>query len=127
MSWIKHAFAVDPPGPAEPDDVQREVVDRLCREVVRKGMTTPALAFLEMSRPLNNVGSMTLHYFKPIVSAIFDTKHYDAFARFLEHRGSIEYICRRIEAVEEERDQRRRAAKAKPKPKHKTDEPPTLE
>ena len=43
MNWLKHAFAVDPPGPAEPTDAQRVPVDKICREIVPRHMTTPAL------------------------------------------------------------------------------------
>ena len=100
MHWLKQAFAVDPPGPAEPTDAQRQVVERLCREVVRRHLTTPALLFLEMSRPLNNVGAHLLHFFSPLLSVFTDTTHVREFARFLERRGSIDYFCRRIEDLE---------------------------
>ena len=36
MQWLKHAFAVDPPGPAEPTDEQRLAIDRVVEEVVRR-------------------------------------------------------------------------------------------
>lgn len=102
MKWLKHAFAVDPPGPAEPTPAQRDAVEKVCREVVRRHLTTPALIFLEMSRPLNYIGSQTLHFFQPMISALTDSAAPGHFAEFLEHRGSIEYICRRIEALEAE-------------------------
>ena len=60
VKWWKHAFAVEPPGVAEPNDVQRGVVEKLCLEVTRRGMTTPALLMLEMSRPLNYVSAQFL-------------------------------------------------------------------
>lgn len=102
MKWLKHAFAVDPPGPAEPSPEQKAAVDTICREIVRRHMSTPALVFLEMSRPLNYVGSQTMHFFQPLVSVLTDSTGPRHFAEFLEHRGSIEYICRRIEDLEAE-------------------------
>jgi len=99
MQWLKHAFAVDPPGPAEPTEAQRAVVDGVCRKVVERGMTTPALLVLEMSRPLNYVGAQSLHFFAPIVSALTDARGHRHFAEFLERRGSVEYLCRRIEQL----------------------------
>ena len=45
MNWIRHAFALDPPGPAEPTEAERPIVDRLCREVVRRRLTVPATRF----------------------------------------------------------------------------------
>lgn len=100
MRWLKHAFAVDPPGPAEPNDKQRVAVERVCHEIVRRHLTTPALMFLEMSRPLNYVGAQALHFFSPFISAVTDAEGHKHFASFLEQRGAIEYICRRIEELE---------------------------
>ena len=102
MQWLKHAFAVDPQGPVEPTEQQRTVVDRVCREVVRRGMVTPALMFLEVSRPLNYLGSQAMHFFAPIVSMATDVEGYEQFAAFLEQRGSIDYLWRRIEELEAE-------------------------
>lgn len=103
---MKNAFAVDASGPAEPTQDQREVVDRICKEAARRRLTTPALLFLEMSRPLNYLGSQVLHFFQPMVSAVVDARGYEQFAGFLEHRGSIEYICQRLEHFEHERLER---------------------
>jgi len=102
VSWLKHAFAVEPQRPAEPSDAQRAIVDRVCREVVRRRMTTPALMFLEMGRPLNYLGAQAMHFFAPVVTALVDNDGYRQFALFLEHRGSIDYICRRMETLEAE-------------------------
>ena len=116
MSWqslkqkLSHAFAVDPPGPAEPDEAQRAVVERLCREVVRRRLTTPAIAFLHMSQPLNFIASQAMHFFMPILSSVTDTQGVQHFAGFLEQRGSVEYICRRLEALEDEATSRERHA-----------------
>lgn len=102
MRWLKHAFAVDPPGPAEPTPEQSEVVDAVCRQIVKRHLTTPALLFLEMSRPLNYLGSQVLHFFAPFLAVVSRGGGHRHFAAFLEHRGSIDYLCRRIEELEAE-------------------------
>lgn len=102
MQWLKNAFAVDPPGPAEPTPDQAKAVHKICDEIARRRMTTPALLFLEMSRPLNFLGSQVMHFFNPFIGVFVDTGGYDHFASFLERRGSIDYICRRLEALEDE-------------------------
>ena len=107
MGWLKHAFSVDK-GLPEPSPLQAKVVDDLCTWIVRKGYTTPALMAIEMSRPLNYVGAHTIHFFMPIVRILFDAEGLDAFAKFLEHRGSLEYIVQRIETIEGERTGDRR-------------------
>lgn len=100
MDWLKHAFAVDPPGPAVPSEAQRIVVDRLCREVVRRGLTTPAHLALEMGRPLNYVTAQTLQFFQPLVTVLADPAAYGELTSFLEQRGSLEYIGSRLDAIE---------------------------
>jgi hypothetical protein len=97
MNWFRQAFALDPPGPLAPTDEEREVVERLCRILVRRRMQVPALAFLEMSRPLNRVAAQALYFFQPVASLALTGDDYNRFARFLEKCGSIDYLCRRIE------------------------------
>ncbi|OAI51457.1 hypothetical protein AYO47_07105 [Planctomyces sp. SCGC AG-212-M04] len=99
--WLKNAFAVDH-GPLEPTPEQTALVDRLAREVVRRGMTVPALAFLEMSHPLNYVTAQAIHFFTPMIGAVANTNAHQVLADLLEHRGAIEYICQQIERVQTE-------------------------
>lgn len=99
FDWLKHAFAIEPDGPVEPTEVQRVIVDRLCRQVHSRGLATPALIFLESVSPLNYVSSQTLHFFAPVLAAVADEAACRELAEFLEHRGSVEYLCRRIEEL----------------------------
>ena len=85
---------------------QVPVVDWMCRHIVKRHLTTPALVALEMSRPLNFIGSQAMHFLRPVVAAVVSTHGYEGYkqlATFLEQRGSIEYICRRLEAMEAEK------------------------
>ncbi len=97
---LRHAFAVEDPEDFTATDQEREAVERICKEVVRRRMTTPALMLLEMSRPLNYLGAQALHFFSPFASVLVDPGAWEAFAAFLERRGSVEYLCREIERQE---------------------------
>lgn len=101
-AWFAHAFAVEKPGEIAPTPEQCEIVDRLCREVVRRGLSTPALMALEMSRPLNVLGASALHMLQPIIATVMNGQAAKEFALFLEHRGSIDFLCARIEHFESE-------------------------
>ncbi len=114
MRWLKHAFAIERPDSVQPNEQQRAVIDQLCREIVRRRLTTPALMFLEMSRPLNYVGSQALHFFMPFISAVSDAQAPKHLAEFLEQRGSIDYICRQIEGVPTDAPQQAAAANQLP-------------
>lgn len=99
FQWLKHAFSTGP-AQAELTVQQKDVVDRVCHAVVARKMTTPALAFLEMSRPLNYISSQAIHFFTPLLSAIADTKGVECFATVLERRDAVEILCTRIEEIE---------------------------
>jgi len=97
---FQNAFSAGSPF-ASPSDDQMQLVDRLAREIVRRHLTTPALAMLEMSRPLNFLGAQAMHFFAPVLTAIFEPKMYELFARFLERRDAISVIADRIEHFEQ--------------------------
>ncbi len=100
MNWFRHAFALDPPGPAEPTEAERPVVDRVCAAIVRRRLAAAALVFLEMSRPLNSLAAQAIHFFSPVLSVLLTADQHKRFAEFLDRRGSIDYLCRRIGELE---------------------------
>ncbi len=114
-SKLKHAFAVDVPGAVEPTDAQRPAVEWVCAQVAKRHLTLPGLIALEMMRPLNWIGAQVMHMTSPGVWAIAP-KHiyggYNDFAKFLENRGSMEYMCRRIEELEAEYLEKEKTRKA---------------
>jgi hypothetical protein len=104
-SWFRHAFAVDPPGPVEPTPAEQGPVDWLSKQIVKRHLATPAIFTLEMSRPLNFITAQMMHVMGPAAWAILPPEmygNYTSFASFLEKRGSIDHICRRIEQLEAE-------------------------
>ena len=107
-SWFSHAFAVEKETEFDPNEDDRALIDVVCAEVVRRHMATPATLFLESTRPLNYIGSQTMTFFEPVMRAVLrNPAKWEQFARILEHRGSIEYLCRRIETLEDERVRKR--------------------
>lgn len=108
-AWLKHAFAIPTEGPFEPTEDQRVVVDRFCRLVVERGLATPAMVFLESVQPLNYVSAQTLHFFGPILSAVADPQICQSIAEFLENRGSVDYLCRQIDALSKAKKRERGA------------------
>lgn len=105
LQWLKHAFAVEKPGPATPTPEQKLVVDRVCAEIVRRRLTAPTTVTLETMRPLNFMGAQVLHFLSPFISTMVESDAHDHLAAFLEHRGSIDYLCDLIEELEDRRKQ----------------------
>jgi hypothetical protein len=98
--WFKNAFYVEGDEAIEPNETQKKALDKLCRGIIRRGLTTPAIIGVEMGRPLNYIGSQTMHFFTPLISAFVPTESWNAVADFLEHRGSVDWIRNRIEELE---------------------------
>jgi len=93
---LHNAFSTGSPF-SPPSEEQLQLVDRLAGEIVRRRLTTPALATLEMSRPLNFIGAQAMHFFAPVVNTMFDAGTYEKFAKFLERRDAIDVLMERIE------------------------------
>ncbi len=109
---FKHAFAFEKIEDFDPDERDQELIEVVCQEVVKRGMATPATLFLESTRPLNYVGSQTMVFFEPVMRAVLrQPEAWNRFSKILEHRGSIEYLCRRIEALDQARSSKRSASK----------------
>lgn len=92
---VRHAFAIPEERPLT--EQEREWMETLAREVVRRRMADPALFLLESSRPLNYLGSQALTFFKPVISLVFDREDCDRVANLLARRGSIDTLMELIE------------------------------
>ena len=96
--WLRNAFAIE--RDFAPTEEELQLAERLCREIVRREIVLPALTFLEMSRPLNGIGAQTIHFFTPLLSTIFDPLQCRRMAEFLERRGSIDWLCTKLEELD---------------------------
>ncbi|MEQ8851145.1 hypothetical protein [Gimesia sp.] len=97
--WLANAFAIERPEDFAPTAEQQKVADHICREIVRRDMVTLAILSLETCRPLNYVGAQALHFFTPFLSILIEPHSQKLFAEFLEKRGSIEWMCQRLESL----------------------------
>ncbi len=101
------------------NDEQIKLLEKLADWIVRKGMTTPAILFLESVRPLNFVGSQVMVFFQPAVQAVFKVPEWNEFRLIMEDRNSIEIFLDLIEKKEAENMDRLNEMK-KSKSKSKT-------
>jgi hypothetical protein len=88
------------------------LIEVVAARVVKMGMATPAVFFLESVKPLSFLGSQALIFFEPIVRALFHLAQYERFARLMENRESVDRLLERIEALDEEARARERTARA---------------
>jgi hypothetical protein len=90
---------------------EEAVLVKLAGKVVDRGMTVPAILFLESVKPLNFIGSQTMVFFEPIVQTVFNFKDYDNLRSALEKRESIEILILRIEEYDAVDHKRQKAIK----------------
>jgi hypothetical protein len=79
------------------------LLDRVAEQVVRRGLVTPAVFFLEMNRPLGFLAGQATHLLTPFLAALFGLKTVQALAALLEEPGSVDRLLDRIEQLERER------------------------
>ena len=77
---------------------QRALLEKVATWIVRRGLTTPAILFLETGKPLNFLGSQLLIGFSPFIQAIFKGDEYQKFALILEKDANVELLIELIEA-----------------------------
>ena len=114
MSWrekIRHAFAVDAPGPAEPTDTQRVVVEKLLATIVERGMAQPAGIFLESWRPLGVLTGQGMQALSPFAGILLDQNAWQEVANYLDKRGAIPWMLQRMDELETQREEKIRASK----------------
>ena len=80
-----------------PESEQRELLEKVATWIVRRGLTTPAILFLETGKPLNFLGSQLLIGFSPFIQAIFKGVEYQKFALILEKDANVELLIEMIE------------------------------
>lgn len=94
---LRHAFSTHSDShPLSTDDVA--LMERIADVLVRRGMSAPAMVFLESIGPMSFLGSQALHFLTPIIDCAFNAKEIEQVARLLEHRETISRLIAVIEA-----------------------------
>jgi len=101
ISAFKHAFSTRA---QEESFLPEEIalMERIATAVVKRGMSTPTLIFLESMGPLNFIGSQALYCLCPIFSLVCNAKELEKIAKILEKRDSIPTFMHMIETKEKE-------------------------
>ena len=83
-----HAFALSPIDPTFAPE-ETALLEKVARLIAQRGMTMPALLFLESVGPLNFLGSQVLHGLRPFLELVCDATEMERLATILERRESI--------------------------------------
>jgi hypothetical protein len=86
----------------EPNDDQRdELVEQVAREIQMRGLTGPAVHFLEASRPYRPLGANAMLFFDPVLRGLFGGDLASA-SEILADDAGIEMLIVRLEELDEE-------------------------
>jgi hypothetical protein len=88
--------------PPEPTDDQRDdLVEQVAREIQVRGLTGPAVHFLQASRPYRPLGANAMLFFDPVLRGLFGGELATA-SEILADDDGIEQLIARLEELDEE-------------------------
>jgi hypothetical protein len=82
-------------------DPREDPVEYLAREIQLRGMTVPAVMFLEASRPYRPLGSAAMLFFDPELHGFFGSDSW-AMQRLLADEQGIDRLIERLEEFDDE-------------------------
>lgn len=80
----------------------QKILTNLATRIHKTGFVTPAVIFMEMTKPLALLGSHAMVFFGPIVNAFIRTDGYYRLAEIFEKPDSVEFLLVEIERLEKE-------------------------
>ena len=78
---------------------KKNILNKFAKEIVDRGVSVPAIFFLESTKYISFVGSQFLIFLGPIATSFVSTQKYYQFTELLEDRDNIEYVIRKIEQI----------------------------
>jgi len=90
------------PNPNPHSDLDLEFIKRIAKRIHKSGLITPAVLFLEMTKPLALIGSHAMIFFGPIITAFINAEGYYRAAEIFEDPNNVEKLVTEIELLENE-------------------------
>ena len=78
---------------------KKDILNKFAKEIVDRGVSVPAIFFLESTKYISFLGSQFLVFLGPIVTSFVSTQKYYQFTELLEDRNNIEHVIREIERL----------------------------
>ncbi len=77
---------------------EEELLDKAAAAVAKRGMVVPAVAALEMHKPLANVGGHAAVVFAPFLIPFFGFQSVNEYSMLLKSRSGVEKLIQRLES-----------------------------
>ena len=85
----------------EAEEIREELVEFVAREIQVRGLTGPAVMFLEASRPYRTLDGQAMLFFDPVLRGLFNGDLAE-MQRVLADDTGIERLIERLEEMDEE-------------------------
>ena len=79
------------------NDKEKKIMDLYAKKVTDKGMSVPAVFFLEMFKYLSFIFSQSMIVFGPLATIFLEPKKYYQISDILSNRNNVEYFICQIE------------------------------
>ena len=83
------------------EEQRDELVETVAREIQLRGLTGPAVHFLEASRPYRALGANAMLFFDPVLHGVFGGEVASATELLADDAG-IEQLIMRLEEIDDE-------------------------
>jgi len=83
------------------EDLRDELVETVAREIQMRGLTGPAVHFLEASRPYRPLGADAMLFFDPVLRGVFGGD-VASVTEILADEAGIEQLIARLEELDDE-------------------------
>ena len=77
----------------------QKIISSLAMEIVDRGMSVPAIFFLESTKYISFIGSQFLVFLGPIATCFINNKKYYNFTEILEKKSNIDFLLNEIERL----------------------------
>ena len=81
---------------------EQEIIQSFAKKIFDRGMTVPAIFFLEMVRYASFIGSQMLVFFGPVITTFIQSEPYYRLAELLEDRKNVELLITELEKLEKQ-------------------------
>ena len=78
---------------------EKQIID-LANDIVHRGMSIPAIFFLESTKYMSFIGSQMLIFLGPIATCFINNSKYYNFAEIIENKNNIELLIMEIERLQ---------------------------
>jgi len=78
----------------------KRFLEKIAKKIHQHGMVTPAVFFLEMTKPLALLGSHFLVFFGPIINSFIQSENYYRTVQVFEEPKNVEILLKLIERLD---------------------------